>query len=232
LTQRKAATIFRHVAAHNKRAGIAVIDSVDARGAHPAELARYPANSRRTARPGDRIMSTKKSDSAKLAFDGVEAVAAKQKETIEAAVKAGTEAMGKGYEQAYSATKEQIEKANEMAFKNYDEFADFGKETYEAVVASSNIFAKGAEVIGKEVAAFAQASVESNMAIANKLFTAKNPQELLDLQGKWAKESFDTLLSETTKLQDMSVKVATETTAPINARVNAAVEKMAKPIAA
>lgn len=177
-------------------------------------------------------MSTKKTDSAKLAFEGVEAVAAKQKETIEAAVKASTEAMGKGYEQAYTMTKEQFEKANEMAFKSYDDFADFGKETYEAVVASSNIFAKGADVIGKEVAAFAQASVEANLATAKKLFMVKNPQEMLDLQGKWAKESFDTLVSETTKLQDMSMKVATETAAPINARVNAAVEKMSKPIAA
>ena len=178
-------------------------------------------------------MTTKKTTgSAKLAFDGVEAVAAKQKETIEAAVKAGTDAMGKGYEQAYSMTKEQIEKANEMAFKSYDEMADFGKGTIDAVVASTNIFAKGTEVFGKELAAFAQASVESNMATAKKLFTAKNPQEVLDLQGKWAKESFDTLLSETTKLQDLSVKIANESSAPISARVNAAVEKMAKPIAA
>ena len=177
-------------------------------------------------------MSTKKSDSAKLAMEGVEAVAAKQKETIEAAVKAGTEAMGKGYEQAYAATKEQIEKANDLAFKSYDEMADFGKENIEAVIASGNVFAKGAEVIGKEVAAFAQASVETNMATAKKLFAAKNVQEMMDLQGKWAKESFDTLLSETTKLQDMSMKIASETTAPINARVNAAVEKFAKPIAA
>jgi phasin family protein len=182
--------------------------------------------------PGDRIMATKKSDSAKLAIEGVEAVAAKQKETIEAAVKAGTDAMGKGYEQAYSMTKEQFEKANDMAFKGYDDYADFGKETIEAVVASSNILAKGAEVIGKEFAAFTQAAVESNMAIAQKMFGLKSPQEILDFQGKWAKDSFDTMLSETAKLQDMSMKVANESAAPINARVNAAVEKIAKPLAA
>lgn len=177
-------------------------------------------------------MSTKKSDSAKAAMEGVEAVAAKQKETIEAAVKAGTEAMGKGYEQAYTVTKEQFEKANSLAFKSYDEFSDFGKENFEAVVASSNILAKGAEVIGKEVAAFAQASVETNMATAKKLFTAKNVQELMDLQGTWAKASLDSFLSETSKLQDLSMKIASESTAPINARVNAAVERMSKPIAA
>lgn len=177
-------------------------------------------------------MTTKKSDSAKLAMEGVEAVAAKQKETIEAAVKAGTEAMGKGYEQAYTMTKDQLEKANDLAFKSYDDFADFGKENIEAVVASTNIFAKGAEVIGKEVAAFAQAAVEANMATAKKMFTVKNVQDLMDLQGSWAKANFDSLVSETTKLQDMSVKMANESTAPINARVNAAVEKISKPIAA
>lgn len=177
-------------------------------------------------------MTVKKSASAKAAMDSVEAVASKQKETIEAAVKVGTEAMGKGYEQAYSMTKDQFEKANEMAFKSYDEIADFGKENVEAVVASSNIVAKGAEVIGKEVAAFAQAAAESNMAIAQKMFTVKNPQEFFDLQSQWAKQSFDALLGETTKLQDLSTKIANESSAPISARVNAAVEKIAKPIAA
>lgn len=177
-------------------------------------------------------MTAKKTDSAKLALDGVEAVAAKQKETIEAAVKAGTEAMGKSYEQAYSMTKEQVEKANELAFKSYDEVTDFGKETFEAVVVSSNILAKGAEVIGKEFAAFAQASVESNMAAAQNLFSIKTPQELFDMQGRWVKQSFDTMLGETTKLQDLSMKVATESSAPINARVNAAVEKLSKTVAA
>ena len=129
-------------------------------------------------------MTTKKTESAKLAMEGVEAVAAKQKKTIEAAVKTGTEAMGKSYEQAYSMTKEQFETANEMAFKSYDEIAGFGKENIEAVVASGNLFAKGAEVIGKEVAAFAQASVEANMTTAKQFFTATNVQEMFDLQGK------------------------------------------------
>lgn len=208
------------------------MNSVDAHGAHPAVQARNWAGSRRNENREFEAMTTKKNGSTKAAMEGVEAVAAKQKETIEAAVKAGTEAMGKGYEQAFTMTKEQFEKANDLAFKSYDEIADFGKENFEAVVASSNVLAKGAEVIGKEVAAFAQASVESNMATAKQFLSAKNVQELMDLQGKWAKASLDNFLSETTKLQDMSMKIASESSAPINARVNAAVERISKPIAA
>lgn len=153
-------------------------------------------------------------------------------ETVEAAVKAGADAFAKGYEQVTEATKEQFEKANEFTFKNYDEITDFNKGTLEAVVVSGNVLAKGAEIVGKELVDYTQKSVEKNFAAAQKMFAAKNVQEAIDLQAAWAKDAFDAFWAESAKLQDMSMKVTNEASAPINERINAAVEKFSKPIAA
>ena len=75
-------------------------------------------------------------------------------------------------------------------------------------------------------------AAEANMAAAKKFSSAKNPQEMMDLQTEWAKTAFDGFVAEATKLQDISVKVSNQASQPINDRINKAVETFAKPIAA
>ncbi len=166
------------------------------------------------------------------AKDTIESAAAAQQEKIEAAVKAGTDAFAQGYEQAYANAKEQMDKVNEFAFKNYDEIADFNKETVEAVIASSNVVAKGVEDFGQEIASYAQQAAEKNIETAKKLFAVKNVQDALDLQAEWAKTAFDGFVAESAKLQDMSLQVSAKASEPLSKQVNAAVEKFAKPITA
>ena len=60
----------------------------------------------------------------------------------------------------------------------------------------------------------------------------QSSREIVDLQSEYAKTSFDNIVSEGTKISEMTVKVANEALEPINARMNAAVEKMSKPVAA
>ena len=152
-------------------------------------------------------------------------------ETVEAAMKTGTETAAKNYEQAVAFTKGNIEKANTMAFKGYDEAAGFGRDTIDAFVASSNVVARGFEEISRHFAGYAQAMMEDNAAHAKRLFGARSLPEVMDLQAAWAKECFDDVVTESTKAQERSVKLFTEAAAPLNTRFNAAVEKFAKPLA-
>lgn len=177
-------------------------------------------------------MATKKTNSVKSAQETLEAAAEAQKKTIDDAIQAGTDAFAKGYEEFYNTAREQMDKAQKSAFENFDQFSDFSRENVEAMIVSSNIVAKGFEVVGKEFAAYAQNAAEANMAAAKKLSAAKNPQELMDLQADWAKTAFDGFVAESTKLQDISVKVSNQAVQPINERINKAVETFAKPIAA
>lgn len=154
------------------------------------------------------------------------------KETVEDVTVKGTEFVQKGYEQVVGATREQLEKASASAFKVYEEVSKFQKDNYDAYLAASTIFAKGAENVGKAWMSLTQESLENAAQTAKALLGAKTLREAVDLQSDFAKSNFDKLVAESTKLSELSVKVANEAFAPLNARVNVAVEKMLKPVAA
>jgi len=177
------------------------------------------------------MTTAKKNDSTKTS-ETFEAAAAAQQKKMEAAAKAGAEALTQGYEQAYVNAKDQLDKVNDFAHQNYDDLADFNKDTIEAVMASSNVVAKGVEDLGQEIAAYAQQAAEKNIATVQKLFAVKNMQDAMDLQAEWAKTAFDGFVAESAKLQDMSMQVGTKASEPLSKQVNAAVEKFAKPITA
>ncbi|MDX1555597.1 MAG: phasin family protein [Xanthomonadales bacterium] len=162
----------------------------------------------------------------------VEAAANATKEQYETVVKAGSKAAQKNYEQAVAMTKEQVEKASTAMFKGYDEFSTLNKETMDAVMKSSNIYAKGMERLSKEMMAFTQSTVEANMATAKAFANAKTLREIFDLQAELARANFDKAMAESAKLTEMSVKVANEAMEPLQSRFNVTVEKMMKPIAA
>lgn len=177
-------------------------------------------------------MTTAKKNGTAKPTEAFEAAAAAQQKKMEAAAKAGAEALAQGYEQAYANTKDQMDKVNEFAHQNYGDLAGFNKETLDAVMASSNVVAKGVEDMGQEIASYAQQAAEKNIAAAQKLFAVRNVQDAMDLQAEWAKMAFDGFVAESAKLQDMSMQVGTKASEPLSKQVNAAVEKFAKPITA
>ncbi|MCA1998118.1 MAG: phasin family protein [Armatimonadetes bacterium] len=130
------------------------------------------------------------------------------------------------------ASQEQAGKASAQMMKGYDELTTIAKQNVEAFIQSGTIVAKGAEEAGKQVAAFTQSSLEKGMATGKAMMGVKTFRDLVDLQNEYTKSSFDALVAETTRMQELSLKIANEAFAPINARVNATIEKIAKPIAA
>lgn len=177
-------------------------------------------------------MTTAKKNGSAKTTETLEAAAVAQQKKLEDAVKAGADAFSQGYEQVYATTKEQMDKVNEFAFKNYDDLADFNKDTVEAMIASSNVVAKGVENLGQEIVSYTQQAAEKNIETAKKLFAVKNMQDALDLQADWVKTAFDGFMAESAKLQDMSLQVSTKASEPLSKQVNVAVEKFTKPITA
>jgi len=135
-------------------------------------------------------------------------------------------------EQTVALTKENVEKASKAAFKGYDHFAVLGQGNFNAFVQANTAVAKGFEVIGMEVLAFAQRSVEENMAQAQALIGAKDLQEMVDLQSGFAKQRLEETLVETAKLTELSTQVANEAIEPLQKRVDATVETVFKAQAA
>ena len=131
-------------------------------------------------------------------------------------------------------TVEQFTAASNVAFKDgvekslaaMNEMNANSKKNLEAVVAAATASAKGAEVLGAQAMAFSKAMFESQVAAAKSLSTAKNIQEVVELQTAFAKTSLETYMSEFGKMSETVSASVKESMKPINERVTATVEKL------
>ncbi|HYD31680.1 MAG TPA: phasin family protein [Azospirillaceae bacterium] len=172
-------------------------------------------------------MTTKIKNSA--AQTSVDTVAIQAKDAFEGLVKVGQEQAARQFEQALTTTKEQVEKASEQVLKGLDELTRFNKENVDAFVRSGTIVAQGAEAVSKAMAAYAQSSLEQSFATGKALLGVRNVGDLITLQTSYAKSSFDSLLTESSRLSELTVKMTQDAFGPINARFSAAVETFGKP---
>jgi phasin family protein len=125
-----------------------------------------------------------------------------------------------------------VKKMTEIpTIKGYDEFTAISKANLDALVQANKVFAKGVENISKEVLSLTQSSLESAATAAKAIFAAKTLKDMVELNAEFTRTHFDKLVANSTKLSEMSVKLATDAFAPITARVTVAVEKAVKPAA-
>jgi phasin family protein len=114
-------------------------------------------------------------------------------------------------------------------FPSYEQVVAFHKGNFEALVQANTLLAKGAQEISKEFFAHAQAHLQEAATAGQAVLKAKNLQDAVSLNVETAKAHYETFVATSTKLGELSVKVATEALAPVTARLNVAVETFTKP---
>lgn len=130
-------------------------------------------------------------------------------ETIEAAIKNGSEVFKNGFDKAV---------------KNYDQFLGYGKDTVEAYMKAANAAGKGVETLHNELYSYSKQSVEESISATKALLGSKSAHEAFELQTGFAKSAFDTYVSQVTKLGEIMSATAKETFEPIQGRIQAWVE--------
>jgi phasin family protein len=118
----------------------------------------------------------------------------------------------------------QLKEGYEKAVKTAEKLAHFQQANLEAFVKSSQIFASGLSDLTKHVATTSQANLEEAMNNFRALTSAKSLKEAFDLQAGFARASVEKALSEGGKITETSLKLVEQASAPISARVTAAVE--------
>ena len=107
-----------------------------------------------------------------------------------------------------------------------EELSELTKGNAEALVTSAKIAAKGAETIGAGAAEYNKKSLEHATGAMKSFAAVKSPTELFQLQGEFAKSSFDAMVAETSKLTETMVKLAGEVFQPISSRLAVTAEKI------
>lgn len=144
----------------------------------------------------------------------------------------GPTIMNNNFDNMGGAAREQLEKASQTAYRSYDELSRLQKDNWEALVAASQIWFKGAETVSKGWMTLAQDTMENAASTAKAMVGVKSLREAVDLQTEFAKGNFDKFVAESTKMSETVVKVANDAMEPITARMNVTVEKLFKPLAA
>jgi phasin family protein len=120
------------------------------------------------------------------------------------------------------------ERGQELAKRSQkaaEELADLARANVEAVVEASRVAALGARSISQDAVASSRDGYEQAADAIRSLAEAKSPTEYLQLQGDFARASFDRAVAETSKLTESLVKLAGEAFQPLSNRASANAER-------
>ena len=118
-------------------------------------------------------------------------------------------------------SQELVKKSQKVA----EELADLARANVEAVVEAGRVATEGARTIGQDVVAKQRDGFEQAADAIRSLAEAKSPTEYLQLQGDFARASFDRAVAETSKLTESLVKLAGEAFQPLSSRASANAER-------
>lgn len=129
-------------------------------------------------------------------------------------------------------TMDQVNRAAGTMFKAAEEAAAFGRGNVEALAKATQAYVSGVQDLSRQTAAMVQGLTDQALEGAKALSGVRSLKEAAEVQAGLARAAFERAISETTKLQEATLKVAEQSFAPLSARVTVAVEKMGRPIAA
>jgi phasin family protein len=118
-------------------------------------------------------------------------------------------------------SQELVKKSQKVA----EELADLARANVEAVVEAGRVATEGARSIGQDVVAKQRDGFEAAADAIRSLAEAKSPTEYLQLQGDFARASFDRAVAESSKLTESLVKLAGEAFQPLSNRASANAER-------
>ncbi len=109
---------------------------------------------------------------------------------------------------------------------------EFSSQYSDACTKSTSILMKGLENIVETATTLIQSSTEKQTKFVKQVMSSKDINEITDIQGKMFQENLDDLLSGLTKISEMSIKVLSDSSEPLNVELNKAVKKATSSLAA
>ena len=125
-------------------------------------------------------------------------------------------------------TKNHSETATQGAMKGLEDMSGFGKANIEAAMAASQTLVKGIEQMNRAWSEFTMRLVEAHMNSVQALFGCKNLKDVVELQADFAKKQLEAAMVESSKLSELTLKVANEAIQPLSVRVSEAMNTAVK----
>jgi competence ComEA-like helix-hairpin-helix protein len=132
--------------------------------------------------------------------------------------KAGMEAL----ERVGAKSREALRSAASPASRGYDELASQGMDGLDAMAASSRALFDAMQELHREWLSFAQAQFSESIEAGREFTRCRSPKDFLEVQMRYTRSSADRILTEASKLAQLSVRVASASLQPLKARAELA----------
>lgn len=113
----------------------------------------------------------------------------------------------------------------ERGQKVAQELAELARANVEAVVEAGRVASEGTRALTQDAVSTSREGFEKTADAIRALAEAKSPTEYLQLQGEFARASFDRIVAEGSRITENMVKLAGEAFQPISNRATANAER-------
>jgi phasin family protein len=137
--------------------------------------------------------------------------------TATRAAKSATEA----FDTVSIASSEAVRENFDRGVAALSEASAFGKQNFEAWLASAAAAQKGFETLSARTVAFQKQALENHVTAAKSLMTSKSVQEFAEKQNEYVKGAFEAYVAEVTEVSELVQGLAKDALQPINERVTA-----------
>lgn len=100
------------------------------------------------------------------------------------------------------------------------------QDNLDALVRSGEVLSQGLQDLGRVVLTLTQDSIDDGVALSRRMMEIKTLQEFLEVQSSVVHTQLDRLVSEGTRLGDLSMKLAEAAAQPLSDRFNAVVDRI------
>lgn len=100
-----------------------------------------------------------------------------------------------------------------------EEFQQYGKEQFDAAVASANTFSNSLQSIANAYGEYAKKSFEDTKSFVEKLSGVKSIEKAIELQTDYAKTSYETFVAESQKIGELYTDLAKQAFKPFETLV-------------
>jgi phasin family protein len=107
-----------------------------------------------------------------------------------------------------------IHSSGKITMLKVEEFQNYGKEQFDAAVASAGTCTKSLQAIAAAYTDYARKSFEDGTAFLEKLASVRSLDKALEVQTDYAKTAYETFVAETTKIGELYKDLAKESYKP------------------
>ena len=112
--------------------------------------------------------------------------------------------------------------------KSFDDVQVYGKQGFDAYVASANALTKGFQAIAAEAAEYTKKAFADSSAAAEQLVASKSIEKAIEVQQGYAKKAYEGFVAQATRINELYLAAAKDAYKPFEAQFSQFTTKTGK----